>query len=221
MGQTLKNNFDTIQRLFLTELQKNLYITKTFYLTGGTALSACYFNHRISEDIDLFSETPFNESLVIAFMKNVATKLHITSTVVKINGRLRYDLTFPHNKLLKIDFVFYDFKHIEPVNHIGNLAVDNIGDIAVNKLLSISQRTTSKDYVDLYFILKKYTLWDLQHGVEHKFKMEIEPFYLSSLLAKADELDALPIMKKKISLDTLKTFFLSEAKKLAEPMLKP
>lgn len=221
MGQTIKNNFDTIQRLFLTELQKNLYITKTFYLTGGTALSACYFNHRISEDIDLFSETPFDESLVISFMKNVATKLHITSTVVKINDRLRYDLIFPYNKLLKIDFVFYDFKHIEPVNHLGNLAVDNIGDIAVNKLLSISQRTTSKDYVDLYFILKKYTLWDLQHGVEHKFKMEIEPLYLSSLLAKADELDALPMMKKKISLDTLKTFFLSEAKKLAEPMLKP
>lgn len=25
-----------------------------FYLTGGTALSRCYFNHRYSDDLDLF-----------------------------------------------------------------------------------------------------------------------------------------------------------------------
>lgn len=26
----------------------------TFYLTGGTALSRCYFHHRYSDDLDLF-----------------------------------------------------------------------------------------------------------------------------------------------------------------------
>ena len=28
-----------------------------FYLTGGTALSRFYFHHRLSEDLDLFTET--------------------------------------------------------------------------------------------------------------------------------------------------------------------
>lgn len=59
------------------------------------------------------------------------------------------------------------------------------------------------------------------HGVEHKFKMEIEPFYLSSLFAKAEKLQELPIMKKKLSLQELKDFFLKEAKKLASTMVKP
>ncbi len=221
MGQTLKNNFTRIQRLFLNEVQKKPYITQTFYLTGGTALSACYLNHRFSEDIDLFSDSVFDETLVVTFMGQVATKLDVSSKVVKIHERLRYDLAFPHGELLKIDFVFYDFKHIEPVNYLDNLAVDNIGDIAVNKLLALSQRAASKDFVDLYFILKKYTIWDLQHGVEHKFKMELEPFYLSSLFAQVEELTTLPIMKKKLTLDQLKHFFLRQSKRLALPMTKP
>jgi len=87
--------------------------------------------------------------------------------------------------------------------------------------MTISQRTTAKDYVDLYFILKKYTMWDLRIGVEHKFGMEMEPFYIASLLQKAESLTALPRMKKKLSLETLKTFFLAEAKKLAMTMVKP
>lgn len=221
MGQTLKRYFTPIQRRFLNEIGKDTYITQAFYLTGGTALAACYLNHRLSEDIDLFSEAPFDESLIIASMKKITKQLAAKSTLTKIHGRLRYDLALPNNELLKIDFVFYDFKHIESTNQLGTLVVDSIEDIAVNKLLAISQRTASKDYVDLYFILKKYTVWDLRHGVERKFKMEIEPFYLSSLFAKAEELQELPIMKKKLTLDQLKRFFLKEAKRLALTMVKP
>lgn len=221
MGQTLKQEFTKIQRLFLNQVVKDEYITRSFYLTGGTALSACYLNHRLSEDIDLFSDATFNESLVVAFMKRVAIDLDTSSTVTKFQERLRYDLAFPKGELLKIDFVFYDFKPIEKRNHLDTLAVDSIGDIAVNKLLALSQRTASKDFVDLYFLFKKYTVWDLRHGVEHKFKMEIEPLYLSSLFAKAAELQELPIMKKKLTLETLKRFFMNEAKRLASTMMKP
>ena len=56
--------------------------------------------------------------------------------------------------------------------------------------------------------------------IEKKFGIEIEKVYLSSLLLKVDQFDALPIMTKKLSLETLKKFFLSEAKKLAMTMVK-
>src|SRR5262249_5228082 len=32
----------------------------TFYLTGGTALAAFYLNHRVSDDLDFFSDRPDN-----------------------------------------------------------------------------------------------------------------------------------------------------------------
>jgi len=46
----------------LTEEQKRLLrhfsrsdLRRSFYLKGGTALSACYLFHRVSEDLDFFS----------------------------------------------------------------------------------------------------------------------------------------------------------------------
>lgn len=221
MGQTLTTYFTHIQKLFLNEVRREPYLIEKFYLTGGTALSACYLNHRMSEDIDLFTDIPFDDTTVTAVMARIVSKLDIKSTLATIRERLRFDLAFPDGQLLKIDFVFYDFTHIEPVNHLDTLAVDSIGDIAVNKLLSISQRTASKDFVDLYFLLKKYTVWDLRQAVEHKFKLDIDPLYLSALFSKAEELTDMPVMKKKLTLETLKTFFLKEAKKLAAPMIRP
>ncbi|NUO82117.1 nucleotidyl transferase AbiEii/AbiGii toxin family protein [candidate division KSB1 bacterium] len=42
----------TSQNSFLTEF---FQLTQDFYLTGGTALSAYYLQHRYSEDLDLFT----------------------------------------------------------------------------------------------------------------------------------------------------------------------
>ncbi len=221
MGKTLTHYFTTIQKRFLDEVRREPYLIDKFYLTGGTALSACYLNHRQSEDIDLFTDKPFDVTSVTSAITKIVSRLKIKSTLATIHERLRYDLAFPNKQLLKIDFVFYDFKHIEPVNMLDGLAVDSIGDIAVNKLLSISQRTASKDFVDLYFLLKKYTMWDLRQAVEHKFKLDIDPLYLSALFTKAEELTDMPTMKKKLTLEQLKTFFLREAKRLAMTMVKP
>lgn len=220
MGQNLNAHFTKPQKGFLDLIAQEPYIVETFYLTGGTALSACYLNHRMSEDIDLFSQKPFIGEKVIAVMAKICTKLKTKSELTRIEDLYRYDLTLSHNKL-KIDFSWYDFTPLEAPNKLEGLAVDSLTDIAVNKLLSISQRTTSKDYVDLYYILKKWTVWDLRHGVEHKFKLELEPLYLSSLFTKVSELSELPVMKKKLTLEELKTFFLREAKRLAAPMIKP
>ena len=153
-------------------------------------------------------------------MAKICTKLKANSELTRIEDLYRYDLTRTRDKL-KVDFSWYDFALLESPNRIGDLAVDSFTDIAVNKLLSISQRTASKDYVDLYFILKQWTVWDLRHGVEHKFKLDLEPLYLSSLFVKVTELTDLPIMKKKLTLEELRAFFLKEAKRLAAPMIKP
>lgn len=221
MGQALTRHFTRIQKRFLDEVRREQYLVERFYLTGGTALAACYLNHRESEDIDLFTDTPFDAAIVTATMTRIVSTLKVKATLATIHERLRYDLAFPKGELLKIDFVFYDFKHLEPVAMLDGLAIDSIADIAVNKLLSISQRTASKDFVDLYFLLKQYTIWDLRQAVEHKFKLDIDPFYLSALFSKAEELTDMPIMKKKLTLEQLKNFFLKQAKTLAAPLLKP
>lgn len=222
MGKVTSFHFTPIQERFLTALLGDPYISATFYLTGGTALAACYLNHRQSEDIDLFSTQALDEQRVVAIISQRIGPIAKTIDYVRIHDRLGYTISFPNNQKLKVDVVSYPYEQLENSEKTyHDLRIDSIADIGVNKLMTISQRTASKDYVDLYFIFKKFTMWDLRHGVAHKFKMDIEPLYASSLYTKVEELTTMPIMKKKLSLETLKKFFLNEARTLAAPMLKP
>ena len=221
MGEITSTHFTRIQTKALTFLAADPYITSSFYLTGGTALAACYLNHRESEDIDLFSLHKVDETIAFPLLQRLAHVSKATLQYAKVSECHRFDLVLPKNIKLKIDLNYYPYPHIEPTMSWHGLFVDSIADIAVNKVLTITQRTTSKDYVDLYFLLKNYTFWDLMPAVKHKFGMEIDPFYLTSVLAQVETLDTLPIMKKKLTLETLKKFFLTEAKKLAMTMVRP
>jgi predicted nucleotidyltransferase component of viral defense system len=209
------------QEQILTIIADEPYFSKTFYMTGGTALSAFYYHHRESEDIDLFTQQPFDQTFVQSWMTKQQKIHNWKLTYTQVFERQTYEISWKDH-VGKIDFVRYDFRRLSPSTiQYKNIAVDSLPDIAVNKLLSISQRTAVKDYVDLYFLLPKdFTWWDLMGSVEKKFGIEIEKVYLSSLLLKVDQFDALPIMTKKLSLETLKKFFLSEAKNLAMTMVK-
>ena len=52
-----------------------------FYLTGGTALSRCYFNHRYSDDLDFFTndDPRFDQYMVSVYsaMNRAGIKLEI------------------------------------------------------------------------------------------------------------------------------------------------
>ena len=210
------------QELILTTLSSEPYIADTFYLTGGTVLSAFYYHHRESEDIDLFTATPFDQDFIRSWMQKTESRYGWKLTYRQVFERQTYEISWKNHQG-KIEFVHYDFPKIEQskLKYLG-FQIDTKGDIGTNKLLTISQRTTTKDFVDLYFLLQKdFSWWDLMHGVAHKFGIEIDKIYLSSLLTKVQELDTLPIMKKKLTLEQLKTFFLGEAKRLAMTMVKP
>lgn len=222
MGKGITYNFLPIQNKFLSAILTDPYIRDTFYLTGGTALAACYFNHRLSEDIDLFSMQKLDELRVVQSVSERIGPIAAKIDYVRIHDRLAYTITFPHRQKIKVDIVYYPYTPIEQSNikYLG-LTVDSLSDIGVNKLMTLTQRTQSKDYVDLYFFLKKYTVWDLREGVAHKFKMDIEPFYASSLYMNVNLLTTLPVMKKKLTLEQLKAFFIKQAKLLASKMVKP
>jgi len=222
MGKDIAYHFTPIQKRFLTALLADPYIVDTFYLTGGTALSAVYLNHRLSEDIDLFSQKPLDEPRIVRIVSQTIGPIATRIDYARIGDRIAYTLTFPKDRHLKVDFVYYPYDLLEASGKsFFRLPIDSIADIGVNKLMTLSQRTTGKDYVDLYYILKRYTMWDLREGVAHKFKMDIEPLYASSLYANVENIEALPIMKKKLSLETLKKFFRQEAVLLAAPLVKP
>lgn len=86
-------------------------------------------------------------------------------------------------------------------------------------LITILQRTEIKDFVDLYFLLKKYTIWDLLHWAQQKFNMEIDLVWLASGFLKAEKFDYLPKMLVPLELADLQVFFKDLAKKLGKSFL--
>jgi len=81
-------------------------------------------------------------------------------------------------------------------------------------VLISSQRIEVKDFVDLYFLLQEYSIWDLINAVKIKFNMNVEPFILASDFTEVINFKFLPRMLKLLSLDELKDYFLNQAKSL-------
>lgn len=111
---------------FLELAQTQTTIVKNFYLTGGTALAEFYFHHRLSEDIDLFSEAEVDISAIEPFLEAISTKLGIVK-VIKQNflGLYTYKLQFKDGDSLKVDFNYYPFPKIGKGTYFGQLEVSS------------------------------------------------------------------------------------------------
>lgn len=208
------------QRHLLDEFRKDSFLSSSFYFTGDTALSLYYLQHRESVDLDFFSEKPFAlEDVVIKIDSwKKSLKLSAVDYVTVVNAHI-FNLTFPHKHTVKVDFNFYPYKRLEKQNVIDGIMVDSKIDIAVNKLLTIQQRTAVKDFVDLYFLLHDFTIWDLMEGVRIKFKVKMDPFVIGSDFLKVENFDYLPKMIKPLTLEKLKKFFRQQAEKLGRKSL--
>lgn len=221
-----KSILTTKQFNFLEYIRNEKEITKRFYLTGGTALAEFHLRHRLSEDIDLFTaDEEVDQKLVDAFLRKISSKL----SVVKIKksqflGLVSYKLIFKDNEELKVDFNFYPFPRIATSQKYKNLDIDSIYDIAVNKVHTIFMKPRYRDYVDLYFILKKlhYDLRKLISGAKSKFDWHIDPVTLGSQFVKVKGFSKsdLPKMLVPFNQKSMEDFFLKMARLLENSIFK-
>ncbi len=132
-------------------------INLSFYLTGGTALSRCYLNHRYSDDLDFFvnanSDFKKESTLIINRLKESSRWVVKIGTVSDSFIRLVLE---KKKIFLKIDFV-NDVKYHKGAFQKNVLfhQIDNWCNILSNKLCALS-RMDVKDIVDILFIAKKY-----------------------------------------------------------------
>ncbi len=120
-----------------------------FYLTGGTALSRCYFQHRFSDDLDLF----VNQSVDFAQLaEKILAALHKDFAVEIISKTTSfYSCQIDH--LLKVDLVNdvpFRFGELRQANIFSQ--VDNVENILSNKLSALISRDEPKDVADIWAI---------------------------------------------------------------------
>ncbi len=125
-----------------------------FYLTGGTALTAYYFRHRISDDLDFFS---FDEPDTF-FIHQFINKLKESIKAKEVRYERLYDRNQFYFKFdeeeLKIEFTKYPFKQLEKPELIDGLKIDSLRDIGANKLIAALERFDPKSKILAPEILK-------------------------------------------------------------------
>lgn len=206
--------FTTVQKKVFNEFSKDTKLKKKFYFTGGTALSAVYFRHRESEDLDFFSEEEFDNDQIIQFINKISGLLGTTARMTKRDRMVIFELKKKDRLVIKLDFVYDPFKRLTRGKKIQGVRVDSLEDIGANKLMTVTQRSEIKDFVDLYFLLQKFTFWDLFYFVRKKFRIELDFVWIAAHFLKVSSFDKMPKMLVPLNLKDLQDFFKEKAKKI-------
>lgn len=214
MAKTILNSF---QQKVLHDFKKS-NLGKKFYLSGGTALAEFYLHHRLSEDLDFFTQ----EELRLDELKKFINALSKKFPVKKIEfqhgfGLYTFFITVDKNEKHKVDFGQYPFGPVEQLKNFDGILVESLFDIAVNKAQTIAFRPRLRDFIDLYFIIQQNPDWSFQELLKksfEKFEMKADALQVGQNLLEVERLIDMPIMIKAVNLDDVKKFFLNEAKNL-------
>jgi predicted nucleotidyltransferase component of viral defense system len=156
-----------------------------FYLTGGTALSRGYYNHRYSDDLDYFVN---DHADFIRIAERQIGKLNDIFSEVKISIRdTNFCRIFVAEEKLKIEMINDVPAHIGTlVNHPVLGIIDSKENILANKITAIADRALPKDIVDAFFLLRdgldiKRALLDAESKAAG-----ISPLLVAKILAEFD-----------------------------------
>lgn len=217
-----KTILTTNQKILLDEIGKNKSFVRAFYLGGGTALAEFYLKHRLSEDLDFFSQHEFDPFSISAFLKSIQKRMDISNIDYQQSFNRNLFFIRIKNDLIKTEFTYYPFPQIESKKIANGLRIDSLLDIAVNKVFTIYQKPRSRDFIDLYLIVKK-TGWqipDLIKKAKAKFDYHIDLLQLGTQFVKSLEIEDFPKMLIKLPHAAWRKFFLAEAVKFKSKILK-
>ncbi len=185
------------------KILERLKVFPEFYLAGGTGL-ALQIGHRISVDFDLFSEKPLASNLLSKIEKE------FEGFNIEIIENQPRQLNVIINDV-NLSFIEYPFliKYIKDKDLEINIAP--ITEIAAMKAYAIGRRTTLKDYIDLYFIIKDrlISLKKLIELCEKKYGGEFNARLLLGQLVYSRDIEAIEIafLKDTVTKETIESFF--------------
>lgn len=151
-----------------------------FSLGGGTSLTL-RFGHRLSIDLDYFTETEFSTDTLFEHLgleKSSIVSVASNSMSLDANG-------------VKIDLLRHRYPEIFPSEKTDGVRLLSLPDLAAMKLNAIANRGSKKDFYDLAELLKHFTLPDMLKFFVSKYPT-IDTFAVIRSLAWFTDADTEP-----------------------------
>jgi len=123
---------------------------KDFFLVGGTALSL-QIGHRISIDLDMFSQNPFDDNILLEYLES----------------KFAFESNFHNKNTLKgkidnteVDFITHAYPLVDKLQIIEGIRIASMKDIVAMKFNAIEGNATRlKDFIDVAYI-SSYLSWN-------------------------------------------------------------
>ena len=154
------------QRELFEVLSKETWIKK-FYLAGGTAL-ALQLGHRKSVDLDFFIPEAFD----VLYLKNKLKRVGDFKLYSENEDTI-------HGEINSVEISFFNIPYhlIDDAIAYRNIRIACKKDIAAMKLAAISSRGSKKDFVDMFFLLKEFSLDQMLGFYKEKYGESEENIY--------------------------------------------
>ncbi|KKQ28306.1 MAG: hypothetical protein UU14_C0045G0007 [Candidatus Roizmanbacteria bacterium GW2011_GWB1_40_7] len=201
---------DTVRAL---KLVSNISIVKKAYLAGGTAL-ALQIGHRISVDLDFFTPQIFDEKTLAGELSQMPDYKEEGTAWRTVWGKVANT---------KFSLFYYQYPLIKKTIPFAGIQMLSKEDIAAMKIHALEDRGTKRDFVDLYFLTKEFTLEQMLKFYDEKYGILEDHLYniIRSMNYFIDaEIDDMPEMLLPVSWKEVKKFFQNQAIKLAKSKLK-
>ncbi len=195
------------------KLVSKISIVKKSYLAGGTAL-ALHLGHRISVDLDFFTKEKFDEQVLSQNLKKIPE--------FKEDG-IAWRTVWGNIGKTKFSLFYYQYPLIKKTVNFEGVQVLDKEDIAAMKIHALEDRGTRRDFVDLFFLAKEFSLEQMLKFYDQKYGVLESHFYI--ILRSMDyfaeaEIDDMPKMLIPISWKEVKKFFQTQTIALAKSKLK-
>lgn len=174
-------------------MEENLF--HDMRLVGGTAL-ALQYGHRNSIDLDFFGELEASNDDILSVL-NQFNELEVLKQsdkikIYKING-------------VKVDFVSYEYPWLDEVVREDGIRLASPKDIGAMKIYAAEGRGSRKDFIDIYYLLKRFSLKELLSFYKSKYPNHSEFVALRSLTYFFDaETYPMPLMYTDDNWETMK-----------------
>lgn len=176
-------------------------------LVGGTAL-ALQYGHRSSVDLDLFGALDADsESVREVLRKYGELKVIKESLNIKL-----YQLDG-----VKVDIVNYMYSWLDASITENGISLASPKDIAAMKVCAIEGRGTKKDFIDIYFLLKHFSLSEILSFYQRKYP-ENSVFRALMSLSYFDDAEEqfMPKMFSSVSWEEIKDSILNQVNKFSQ-----
>lgn len=185
-------------------------VSRTFFLTGGTALAAFYFAHRESKDLDLFSRDEFSMMHMETLLRSIADALGAVFEV-KVSTNTYKEVYVRNEKdewVQRIDIVRDQPRHFGEIQEVDGVRVDALENIGSNKVLTLYSRLEPKDYVDFYTIVTQ-SPWTFEQlfALAKQKDMGLYEFYFANCIADVEKIESWPELKIDFDIPMMITYY--------------